>query len=149
MACEAAPPLPSRKSHQFNTMEDTEVWNRAHHTQHVLQAFPSSWGLYLVQITTGSLHGLLSPRPSYPSLTRPCHFDLWDVSVPLAPCHCHSLWPCHLSPFRHYCHSPSLHPFSTQLLHFQMASLVLSRPHPWRLLPLATYRTYSTQGAQY
>ena len=134
-----------KKEHQFNTMGGHGVWNRMHHTQYVLQAFPSSWGLYF-----SSDHHQEPSCSSFPlalisiSLTRSCHFYLWNISVPLAPCHCHSLWPCHLSPFCHYCHSlgasPSLHPLSTQLLHFPIASLVLSRCQPWRLLPLATYR---------
>lgn len=122
--------------------EDTEVWNCVHHTQYVLQAFPSSWGLYLVQITTRSLHGLLSPRPSYLSLTRPCHFYLWDVSVPLAPCHCHSLRPCHLWPFRHYCHSPpSMHsPLSCSTYRWPAWSCHSPIPEDSCLLPL-TERT--------
>lgn len=90
-ACGVTTPLPSRKSINLIQWEDTES-EIACITQFVLQGLSSSWGLYF------SSDHHQEPSCSFSSalisiFTRSCHFYLWNVSVPLAPCHCHSLWP--------------------------------------------------------
>ena len=153
MACAAASPLPSRKSINLMQWEDMEVWNHMHHTQHVLQASPSSWGLYFSSDHHQEPSCSSFPQPSHSSLTRSCDFYLWNVSVPLAPCHCHSLWPCHLSPFCHYCPASepapvSIHsPLSCSTSRSPARSCHAAIPEDSCLLPLTEHN--STHGAQY